>query len=147
MEQRFLKTKGRTNPALTSLQMKDSELRDMLIEYMGKGFLENIIDMFRHDKSLFIFLPDMVRSDNTRVRIGAIALIEELLDSHKEEIEGLVPQFVELLRYGDATLRGDIAYILGIIKSPLAVDVLKGLLRDENPELRLIAQEALEEII
>ncbi|MFN3739689.1 MAG: HEAT repeat domain-containing protein [Thermodesulfovibrionales bacterium] len=125
--------------------MTDTELRDMLIEYMGKGFLDNIIDMFKHDKSLFRFLPEMVRSDNTRVRIGAIALIEELMDSHREEIEGLVSRFIEFLREGDATLRGDIAYILGIIKSPLSVDVLKGLLNDENPDVRLIAREALEE--
>lgn len=126
--------------------MTDNELRDMLIEYMGKGFLENIIDMFKHEPSLFKFLPDLISSDNTRVRIGAAALIEELRESHKREIELIIPDIVKLLGSADRTLRGDIAYILGLTGSWLAVEPLKKLSIDESPDVRKIAQEALEEM-
>lgn len=126
--------------------MTDNELRDMLIEYMGKGFLENIIDMFKHEPSLFKFLPDLIRSDNTRVRIGAAALVEELRESHKKEIEPIIPELVKLLNEADQTLRGDIAYILGLTGSPLAVEPLKKLSEDASPDVRKVAQEALAEL-
>lgn len=124
--------------------MTDNELRDMLIEYMGKGFLENIIDMFKHDPSLFKFLPDLISSDNTRVRIGAAALIEELRDSHKKEIESVIGELLKLLNGADKTLRGDIAYILGLTGSPLAIEPLKKLTMDEDHDVRKVAEEALE---
>lgn len=126
--------------------MTDNELRDMLIEYMGKGFLENIIDMFKHDPSLFKFLPDLISSDNTRVRIGAAALIEELRESYRKEIELIIPELIKLLNGADQTLRGDIAYILGLTGSPLAVEPLKKLSMDESPDVRRVAQESLEEL-
>ena len=126
--------------------MADTELRDMLVEYMGKGFLENIIDMFKHDASLFRFLPDLISSDNTRVRIGAAALIEELRESHRKEIEEVIPEIIKLLHGADRTQRGDIAYILGLTGSPLAIEALKKLSMDEAHDVRQVAREALEDL-
>jgi len=123
--------------------MTESELKDMLIEYMGKGFLENIIDMFKHDPSLFRFLPDLISSENTRVRIGAVALVEELRDFFKDRIEETLPTLVRLLENGDDTLRGDIAYLLSILNTPSAHDILKTLSNDENPDIREIVEETL----
>lgn len=123
--------------------MTDTELKDMLIEYMGKGFLENIIDMFKHDPSLFRFLPDLISSENTRVRIGAVALVEELRDSFKDKIEETLPALVRLLENGDDTLRGDIAYLISILNTPSAHDILKILCNTENPDIREIVEETL----
>jgi HEAT repeat protein len=123
--------------------MTDTELKDMLIEYMGKGFLENIIDMFKHDPSLFRFLPGLISSENTRVRIGAVALVEELRDSFKDKIEETLPALVRLLENGDDTLRGDIAYLISILNTPSAHDILKTLCNTENPDIREIVEETL----
>jgi HEAT repeat protein len=131
-----------TNCSL-QLNMTDTELKDMLIEYMGKGFLENIIDMFKHDPSLFRFLPDLISSENTRVRIGAVALVEELRDSFKDKIEETLPALVRLLENGDDTLRGDIAYLISILNTPSAHDILKTLCNTENPDIREIVEETL----
>jgi len=124
--------------------MTESELKEMLIEYMGKGFLGNIIDMFKHDPSLFRFLPDLISSENTRVRIGAVALVEELRDSFKDRIEETLPTLERLLKNGDATLRGDIAYLLSILNTPSTQEILKTLSNDENPDIREIVEETLE---
>jgi len=32
------------------IRIEPSELKAMIAEYMEKGFLENIIDMFKHDE-------------------------------------------------------------------------------------------------
>ena len=56
--------------------MTDDEMRDMLIEYMGKGFLENIIALFKQEPELARFLPDLLGQENLMVRLGATALVE-----------------------------------------------------------------------
>ena len=54
---------------------KNDELRQMIADYMAKGYLENIIDMFKYDKSLYSMVGDLLRDDRIRVRIGIAAQI------------------------------------------------------------------------
>ena len=61
-------------------------MKAMLIEYMGKGFLDNIIAMFRQDRSLFRFVADMLGAGDLRVRLGTVALVEELAAEHGGEL-------------------------------------------------------------
>jgi ABC-type cobalamin transport system ATPase subunit len=70
--------------------MQDTEMKNMLIEYMEKGFLENIIAMFRQDDSLYRFIADMLGDENLRVRLGATALVEELAHDHAKELRTAV---------------------------------------------------------
>lgn len=126
--------------------MTDIEMRDMLIEYMGKGFLDNIIAMLRQDASLYRFIPDMLGAENLRVRLGATALVEELAPGHDKEMKLAVPGVIQLLKHELPTIRGDAANVLGIIKAGSAVAALKELLRDEHAAVRESAREALDEI-
>lgn len=66
--------------------MNDREMRTMLIEYMGNGFLENIISLLKEDVSLYRFIPDMLGDESLRVRLGATALVEDLVAAHRDEL-------------------------------------------------------------
>jgi hypothetical protein len=92
--------------------MNDTEMKDMLITYMGKGFLDNIIAMFRQDTSLYRFIADMLGDDNMRVRLGATALVEELAEGHRVELRAAVPGIINLLKHDNPTIRGDAASVL-----------------------------------
>jgi HEAT repeat protein len=127
--------------------MEDLEMKNMLIEYMGQGFLENIIALFRQDRSLYQFLPAMLGQENMRVRLGVAALVEELAGEHQEEVRTALPGIIDLLRHTNATIRGDAAFVLGIIKDPGAIDALRECLADSNPGVREIAHSALADII
>jgi HEAT repeat protein len=118
----------------------------MLIEYMGNGFLENIIALFKQDRSLYRFIADMLGDDNLRVRLGATALVEELVAEHREELKEAVPGIIELLRHENPTMRGDAASVLGIIKDPAAINALRVCLHDDHPGVREVARDALSEI-
>ena len=59
--------------------MEKDEMEKMLIEYMDKGFLENIISLIKTDQTLFKHIPALLADENMRVRLGAVALIEEFL--------------------------------------------------------------------
>jgi HEAT repeat protein len=127
--------------------MQDLEMKNMLIEYMGKGFLENIISLFRQDRSLYQFLPDMLGEENMRVRLGATALLEELAGEHQEDMRTALPGIIGLLQHANATIRGDAAFALGIIKDPGAIDALRICLADNNPGVREIVRGVLEDIL
>jgi HEAT repeat protein len=127
--------------------MHDHEMKNMLIEYMGKGFLENIIALFRQDRSLYQFLPALLGEENMRVRLGALALVEELAGEHQGDLRVALPGLIELLQHENATIRGDAAFVLGIIKDPWAIDALRICLSDSHPGVREIARDALADII
>jgi hypothetical protein len=126
--------------------MNDKEMRDMLIEYMGKGFLENIIAMFKQDNSLYRFIGDMLGDENLRVRLGATALVEELAPDHAKELRPALPGIVRLLEHENPTIRGDAASVLGIIRDPLARDPLQARLDDSHPGVREVVRDALAEL-
>jgi len=129
-----------------STAMNDDELRAMLIEYMGKGFLENIIALMKQDPATVRFIPDLIGDDAIMVRLGATALVEELVKEHRQVLEGTVPGLVKLLGHGNPTIRGDAANVLGIIGDRSALEAVRKLRTDEHPTVRKVVQDILQEI-
>lgn len=126
--------------------MNDAELRTMLIEYMGRGFLENIIALMKQDPTTVRFIPDLIGDDDIVVRLGATALVEELVKEHRQSLGGSVPGLVKLLDHGNPAIRGDAANVLGIIRDRSALEALRTHLNDEHPAVREIVRDILQEI-
>ena len=126
--------------------MIDDELKTMVLDYMDNGYLENIIDMFKHDESLYPLVIDMIRDERVRVRLGAAALVEELIKTNRESLVRLVPAIGGLLEDPSPTLRGDAAYLLGIIGHAEALPFLLNAREDENRFAREIIGDAIHEI-
>jgi len=126
--------------------MTDNELKTMVLDYMDNGYLENIIDMFKHDESLYPLVIDMIRDERVRVRLGAAALVEELIKTNRESLVRLVPAIGGLLEDPSPTLRGDAAYLLGIIGHAEALPFLLNAREDENRFAREIIGDAIHEI-
>jgi len=127
--------------------MERGEMKQMLMEYMEKGFLENIVALFKTDNTLYEFIPGMLSDGNMRVRIGTAALVEELAGDHSVELKTIVPGLTALLLHDNPNVRGDSAYVLGIIRDQSAGAALRTALNDENPGVRESARDALEEIL
>ncbi len=121
-------------------------MRAMLIEYMGKGFLDNIIALFRQDGSVHHFIADMLASEDFRVRIGTVALVEELVRERRSELRAAVPGLIGLLSHESPTIRGDAASVLGMIKDQSARSALEACSRDGHAGVREAARDALEEM-
>ncbi len=116
----------------------------MLVEYMGRGFLDNIIALFKQDAAMYPFIAAMLADDNIRVRLGATALIEELASEHQTELKAAVPGIIALLRHENPTIRGDAASVLGVIKDERAREALEASLQDSHAGVREAAAEALD---
>jgi HEAT repeat protein len=117
----------------------------MIADYMGKGFLENIINMFKYDISLYSLIGDMIKDERIRVRIGTTALMEELKRERPEEVKLAVPSLLPLLQDETPTIRGDAAYLIGITGVKSAVEELKPLLHDLDPHVSAVVREVLSE--
>lgn len=122
------------------------DIKSMIADYMEKGFLENIIDMFKHDRGLYFLVGELMTDERMRVRLGMSALVETLAKDDPDNIPNAVPGIAALLKNGNPTIRGDAAYLLGIIGHLDAIPVLSEALKDENRSVREIAKEAIEEI-
>jgi HEAT repeat protein len=120
-----------------------SDISTMIADYMEKGFLENIIDMFAHDSSLYALIGDLIRDERVRVRIGATALLEELKVKDAQHIPLALPCLLPLVDHGDPVVRGDVSNLIGIIGDERAIPFIEKLLADENPDVRLVTREAI----
>ncbi len=124
----------------------DNGLKTMILDYMQKGFLDNIIDMFRHDEKLYPLIVDMIKDERMRVRLGAAALVEELVKTSNEPFADVLPAISALLKDPSPMTRGDAAYLLGIIRLEAAISVLLEACNDEDEDVRNIALDAVQEI-
>jgi hypothetical protein len=125
---------------------EDLDIKTMIADYMEKGFLENIIDMFKHDKALYLLIGELMTDERMRVRLGITALVETLAKEDPGHIVKSIPGIAGLLKNDNPTVRGDAVYLLGIIGHGDALPFLEKASGDENPAVRQMATEALEEI-
>lgn len=121
-------------------------LKTVIADYMEAGFLENIVDMFRHDSSLYSLVGDLIQDERVRVRVGVTAMIEELTACDRINVSKAVRNLLPLLSHKEPVVRGDASNLLGIIGDKSAIPLLESALMDENPDVRMIAKEALEEL-
>jgi hypothetical protein len=122
------------------------DLKIMIADYMENGFLDNIIDMFKHDKNLYKYIGDLITDERMRVRIGVAALVETLKKEDPENVIKAIPFILPLLKNQNPVLRGDAAYLCGMIGHIDAIPFLKEIVKDEDVNVRTIAKEAIEEI-
>lgn len=127
-------------------QQENAAMIKMIADHMENGFLENIIDMFKHDKSYYPFIGEMLGDERMGVRIGTVALVETLKTEDIENVLLAIPGIAKLLKDSNATIRGDAAYLLGIIGHEDALPFLGYAHNDENDHVREAVEEAIKEI-
>ncbi|MFC1837148.1 HEAT repeat domain-containing protein [Thermodesulfobacteriota bacterium] len=118
-------------------------------DFLELGHVENIVSMFKLDRSLYNHTGDILRDERFAVRLGVAVLFEELADIRPEEIPLAIPALLPLLEEQNPILRGEAATILGIIGTDEAREPLLALLDDPDPQVReivtdLIHQESIE---
>lgn len=118
-------------------------MKKLIADYMENGFLENIIDMFRRDKNLYPLLGDILGDERGRVRLGIVALVEILRTTDLDNIVTAIPGIAGLLKSPNPTIRGDSAYLLGVIGHKDALPFLLDASNDGNELVREIAEESI----
>jgi HEAT repeat protein len=131
---------------MNARQGTSQDLRPLIADHMEAGFLENIIDMFRHDSSLYSLVGELIQDERVRVRMGVTAMMEELKVRDRSNISRAVASLLPLLDNEEDFVRGDAVNLLGIAGGESTLPFLEKALTDKNTNVRLIAREAIEEI-
>ncbi len=118
----------------------------MLADYMEGGFLDNIIDMFRHDKNYYPYIGNLMGDERMGVRIGTFALVETLKGEDEGSVLLAIPGIAKLLQDPSSTIRGDAAHLLGVIGHKDALPCLTAAANDEHDLVRENVEEAIKEI-
>lgn len=121
-------------------------MKKMIADYMENGFLENIIAMFRSDKSLYPLIGGLLEDERSRVRLGATALVETLAAEAPDNLLASIPGITACLKNTNPTIRGDAANVLGIIRHKDALLFLSEAVDDKNEMVREIVKESIEMI-
>jgi len=122
------------------------DIRSMIADYMEKGYLENIIDMFKHDENMYTYVGDLIKDERLIVRIGISALLDTLKEEDVEHISKAISSILPLLKDANPVVRSDAAYFLGMIGDRDVLSFLIETADDRDENVRVIAKEAIEEI-
>jgi HEAT repeat protein len=128
------------------LKVGPTDMRSMIADYMEKGYLENIIDMFKHDENMYSYVGDLIKDERLIVRIGVSALLDTLKEEDPEHISKAISSVSPLIKDENPVVRSDAAYFLGMIGDRDVLSFLTEMANDENESVRVIAKEAIEEI-
>ncbi|MFC1817951.1 HEAT repeat domain-containing protein [Thermodesulfobacteriota bacterium] len=111
------------------------DLMKIIGDFLELGHVENIVAMFKQDTSLYSLTGDLIRDERFSVRLGTAVLFEELVAMRPEETSLAIPFLLPLLQEENPLLRGEAATILGIIGSPDALQHLRQLANDPDPQV------------
>lgn len=114
------------------------DLLKIIGDFLELGHVENIVAMFKQDTSLYSLTGDLIRDERFSVRLGTAVLFEELVAMRPDETSLAIPFLLPLLQEENPLLRGEAATILGIIGSPDALQHLRQLANDPDPQVREI---------
>jgi Fe-S cluster biogenesis protein NfuA len=116
-------------------------------EFLGKGLLDVLVDLFKADPALYRLLGELVASPEMGVRLGASALVEELAAVDPGRRGLAAAALAPLLAATDPVRRGDAAWLLGFVGGAAERTALESLAaRDPNADVREAAAEAAEKI-
>lgn len=115
----------------------------MVADYLEGGLLDNTAAMLRHDPTLYPMVADLIQDERLRVRMGAIALVEELAEEGGRGLDILADAVAPLLADDSPTIRGDAAHAVGLVGSADHLRLLRPLLEDDHPSVRELAEDAV----
>ncbi len=93
------------------------------------------------------FLSEDLGQSTFQDRLGLLFALEETLEINPRSLDSLIKPLLPYLKAKEASLRGDIADLLGKIGQPEALPELKELKQDPDPEVAEAAREAIEMIV
>ncbi len=116
-------------------------------EYLGRGLLDVLVDLFKSDPALYDLLGELLADPQMGVRLGASALVEELAVTDPERRPLAAAALAPLLEDADPVHRGDAAWLLGFVGGAAEVAPLESLAEtDPNTDVREAAAEAAQKI-
>jgi HEAT repeat protein len=121
----------------------DIDLVKVIGDFLELGHVENIVAMFKQNRSLYSLTGDLLRDERFAVRLGVAVLFEELAVIKPADLRLTIPVLLPLLEETNPILRGEAATILGIIGGQEAIGSLQILQNDPDQQVLEIVTDIL----
>lgn len=114
-----------------------------LNELLTSGQLDEAVALVKKEPDYLDAIMEILAEPDAKinVRIGIGVIMEELQGT--KELRQYIEQLGKLTQHEAAPVRADAAHYLALTESPAARSWLDALLKDENPEVREIAEDGL----
>lgn len=119
---------------------------DYFGELMLSGDINKVVSIINNQPEYFTSLFELMARPETTlsVRIGIGAVIEDFAGS--DLLKNSITTLANYTKHSEAHVRNDACHYLGLSQSKKAIEYIEPLLKDENEEVREVAEESLEEI-
>ena len=125
-------------------QLSTGSLQNMLED----GAAERVAEMMVEYGGIFPSFYDLLTHEKWPVRLGAMVVMESLAEKDFNLAGTASTPLMQRLDKVDASVKGDILYLLGIIGSPEIIPSLQTILSGtEDPELKDALEEAISAIL
>jgi HEAT repeat protein len=126
---------------------KDSniDLVKVIGDFLEMGHVENIMAMFKQDTSHYQLTGELLRDERFMVRMGVALLFEELKAIRPDEIPMAIPALLPLLKEKTSWIRGEAVNVLGLIGTPEALEHVKTMANDPDPQIKEIVADIINE--
>jgi hypothetical protein len=122
-------------------RLSSESLKNMLKE----GNAQHLAEMMLRRRCIFPAFPDLLKDPDWSVRLGAMVVMEEVANEDREMGSHVLGPLWKAMENADASVKGDILSLFGMLGTPEWVPKLEGLLAvEESAELREVLQEALD---
>ena len=123
--------------------MSDGITAARVAEFLGRGLLDVLVDLFKSNPALYGLLGELLASPEMGVRLGTSALVEELAATDPDRRPLAAAALRPALAADDPVRRGDAAYLLGYVGGAGELAALAAIAaQDPNADVREAAAEA-----
>ncbi len=130
---------GRTSRAGVS----DEELLQVIADFLDMGYVENIVAMFKQEPRYYQWTGRLLEDERFAVRLGVSVLFEYLVEVRPGDVNLAVPSLAEALKSELGRVRGEAASVLGIIGTSEALDHVRDMVNDPDPQVAEVARDIL----
>jgi len=124
-------------------EVSDTELVQVIADFLALGHADNIVAMFRQEPRYFTWTGQLLTDERFAVRLGVSVLFEQLAALCPDLLPLAIPGLEDQLRHPVDWVRGEAASVLGIIGTETALAPLPQLLNDRSPQVVEIVRDIL----
>ena len=126
-------------------EVSDEELLKVIADFLEMGYVENIVAMFKQESLYYEWVGELIKDERFAVRLGVSVLFEYLVEDCPDKIDLAIPSLAQALQHQQARVRGEALSVLAIIATDKALDQVKTMTKDPDPEIADLAREIMTE--
>lgn len=129
-------------------EISDTEIKKVIGDFLDMGHVENIVAMFRQESRYYGWTGEILNDPRFQVRLGVSVLFEELRAVQPDKIDLATPSLLALLHAVPplpSYVRGEAVSVLAIIGSEAAMNAVREMAADPDPQVAEVAMDILGE--